>query len=196
MNKFRVLRPFGYNKRCEVGEVIELNDNDAQRLSHLIGKLEDSNYGEDKPNTKLKRGRKKGMKRLFCLMLFLGIAGLVKAEDYTVNLSSYVLTGGATSYLATYPNIAGPVMIDKLIFTTTGTLTTPMLLGIYDTSRTTTTASLAAYFVIGTTSTAVGSAHTLVIDYPYYNPLKLVDPAFFKADGDISYRVYLNVQYR
>lgn len=135
-------------------------------------------------------------KLLMSLIVFVGFVGIACADNYTVTLTSFVKTTDATTFNADAPNIAGGVIIDKIQFCSTNTITTPLLIGVYDLATTTYTATLDAYWVLTGSNTYLPAGQSLTIDYPYYNPLKLTNPYFFKADGDTSHAVQMNLQYR
>jgi hypothetical protein len=134
-------------------------------------------------------------KLLLSLIVFVGFVGIVCADNYTVAITSYVKTGGVTEFLANNEQVDGGVKIDKITFSTVQNVATPILIGVYDTSATTTTATADGYWVIIGTNT-LGGSNSITIDYPYYNPLILHDPMFYKADGNTANTVYMNLQYR
>jgi multisubunit Na+/H+ antiporter MnhF subunit len=141
------------------------------------------------------------MKKLFAvisiLAIFVCFSKPILADNYVCSLTSYTVAGGTGAFAAaTYPLIDGPCLIDKLVFSTTDTLSASILIGVYDEALATTTATVDAYFVLAGTNTTSYSGNYLAVEYPYYNPLKLNNPAFFKVGGDTSKRIWLNVQYR
>ena len=56
---YRASRPFRFNKVVEVGEIVELNDNEADRFAGSIESVESSNFVDSKPHRKYKKGRNK-----------------------------------------------------------------------------------------------------------------------------------------
>jgi hypothetical protein len=59
MEQYRAKRWFGYYKLVDVGEIILLNDDESNRLAHLVEKIDSSNFADDKPNKLYKKGRRK-----------------------------------------------------------------------------------------------------------------------------------------
>jgi hypothetical protein len=139
------------------------------------------------------------MKKLLIVALFCAVVGFVSnasADNYVVALTSYTVDAPTTTFAATYPTIEGGVLIDKLVISTTDTITAPLLIGIYDTATSTALATVDAYYVLIGTTTTSDIGQTLQVDYPYYNALKLSNPGFFKADGDATKKVWVDIQYR
>ena len=138
------------------------------------------------------------------LVLFVGFLGLLligiqKAQagsNYTVALTSYTIASDTTTFDAAYPNISNGCNIDKIVFCTTNTISTPLLIGVYDNCTSTTAATVDRYFVLSGTNTSTLNGNVYVEEYPYYNPLHLTNPGFFKADGDTTHKIYLNINYR
>ena len=135
------------------------------------------------------------------LMLLLGVialsfVGIAQAgNNYVATLSSFTVASDTTTFATLYPQISGGAVIDKLVFSTTNTISTPILIGLYDTCTSTTAATVDGYWII-TGSNTFGGSNSVTIDYQYYNPLSVQNPGFFKADGNTGNKVYMNIQYR
>lgn len=133
-------------------------------------------------------------KLIFTLIASLFLAGSVMAKNYSVVLETYTVLSDTTNFAATYPNIAGGAMIDKIVFTTTNTISTPVLITAYDTATSTTAASVDGYWVLsGTTTTG---SNTVEMDYPYANPLIYTKPGFFSNTSKATVKVYMTIIYR
>lgn len=130
----------------------------------------------------------------FLAVCIVGVFSSVKAENYTGRLSTFTVASGTHSFVSVYPNVAGGMLIDKLTFSTTSPIVTPVLIGVYDHATSTITAAVDAYWVMIGTGTSVLNGG-LDINYPAHNPLKLTNPGFFKAQ-DRSETIYMNIQYR
>jgi len=127
----------------------------------------------------------------FLLMLFVIVclANLSFADDYTCTLSTYNVTGTTSEFaLGAYPQIADGVIVDKLVFSNSGT--TLQTISIYDTATSISAASLSQTFILPSSATAT----ITIIDYPGHNPLKLRNMSVNKSSTATD--VYMNVQYR
>ena len=186
------------------GEIVEMDDRQFQQYSFFVEPIVEERaapFAESKPDKKYKRGRykMKGLLKVVMIVALVFAPMLSMAGNYTVVLSSYDVTHSSTAFDALYPNIAGGIAIDKIVLCTTNTVTTPILIGIYDTATSTTLATNDFYCILAGTSAVVGSGtqgNMTVIDFPPNNPLVLTDPAFYKADGDTTHIVRMTVQYR
>lgn len=141
-------------------------------------------------------------KKMFMILALIGLMFAVQnvqaGSRYTVALTSYTIASSTADFAATYPTISGGVDIDQIVFITTNPISTSLLIGCYNNATSTTAAAAATpeYFVM-TSSSAYCPAHQKdVYEYPYYNPLHLTNPAFFKAGGDTSHQVWANIHYR
>lgn len=140
-------------------------------------------------------------KLLFAVMAILiaGMYSVVKADSYAVILTSYTVGSNTTTFAATYPQVGGGVLIDKVMFVTTTAVTTPLLIGVYDNATSTTAANVSGviqYYLISSSQTTGMGGNTCMVDYPAHNPLRLKNPAFFKADADTTHGVYMSLIYR
>lgn len=135
-------------------------------------------------------------KFLLALIVFVACVSIAKAGSYTAILSSYTVTSGSTSFTGEFPSIDGGVLIDKIILSTTNQITSPLAIGIYDVATSTYEATANSYIVMSGSSPYAPGQNQVVIDYPAHNPLKLSDPGFYKANGDTTHAVHINVQYR
>jgi len=137
------------------------------------------------------------MKKYFFMIVgLLFLVGAVQAKNFTVSLTTFVpsnASGSAEDFLSEFPNISGGAKIDKLIFTTTNTITSPILITAYDTAKTTQAATIDGYWVMPETSSAT---HTLVIDYPAHNPLIYTNPAFVSNTAAATATILLTIIYR
>ena len=130
------------------------------------------------------------MKRLFSVfVLLIELAVISFAADYTCTLSTYNVKGTTSEFaLGAYPQIVDGVIVDKLVFSNSGT--TLQTISIYDTATSISAASLSAKFILPSSATAT----ITIIDYPRHNPLKLRNMAVNKSSTATD--VYMNVQYR
>ena len=130
------------------------------------------------------------MKRLFSVfVLLIELAVISFAADYTCTLSTYNVKGTTSEFaLGAYPQIADGVIVDKLVFSNSGT--TLQTISIYDTATSTSAASLSQIFILPSSATAT----ITIIDYPGHNPLKLRNMSVNKSSTATD--VYMNVQYR
>ena len=188
-------------------ETLDLNDVEMQQYSFFVEQIGHdvlepaAPYADTKPDKKYKRGRykMKGLLKAVMIAALIFAPVLASAGNYTVVLSSFDITTDSTTFETLYPNIAGGVAIDKIVLCTTHTVTTPILIGIYDKGDDTTTATNDFYAILAGTSAVVGSGclgNQTIIEFPANNPLIMTNPAFYKADGDTTHKIHISVQYR
>jgi len=186
------------------GEIVEMDDRQFQQYSFFVEPIVEERaapFAESKPDKKYKRGRykMKGLLKVVMIVALVFAPMMAGAQNYTVVLSSFDITTDTTTFEAMYPNIAGGVAIDKIILNTTNTVTTPILIGVYDTGDTTPTATADMYLILAGTSAVVGSGclgNQTIVDFPANNPLVLTNPTFYKADGDTTHKIRIDVIYR
>ncbi len=112
-------------------------------------------------------------KSLALAAVLAGVAGLAKAADYTVALTTYVPTASATDFgLGAYPNISGTAHPAKLLIANAGA--TAQDVSIYDTCTSSTAATLAGMVSL---SAAIQTAE---IELPR-RLMKLSSPCFIKS---------------
>lgn len=81
----------------------------------------------------------------------IGAAIIARGADYTVTLSTYNPLGSTAEYTAgAYPNISGTVQLRSLILANNGPMET---VSLYDTCTSSTAATLAATFIVGSSTT-------------------------------------------
>jgi len=114
------------------------------------------------------------MKRLLQGLFVLAVmAGVAKAADYTVTLTTYVPTGSAAEFSAgSYPNISGGASLRLIVLANAGA--TAQDVSIYDTCTSSTAATLAG------TISLPGAIGTTVIEVPW-RTYKLTSPCFNKS---------------
>ena len=125
---------------------------------------------------------------LIASLLMVGFVLPVVADDFTVALSTYDVTGSTTDFAAgSYPQVANGLVIDKIEFTNLGA--TQQTITMYDDATSTSTAS-----ACGTYGIVATAGEMITVDWPYYNPLKVRNLAVKKSSA--SSVVHMNIQYR
>ena len=126
---------------------------------------------------------------IVCLLVIFSTKKIV-AQDYTVALTTYTVDAGTTNFmLGGYPNIAGGVKIDQIVFSNTGEQ--QQFVQIYDLGDSSQTAVVAFQVMIPTNSTPMDP---VIVNWPFFNRLKLRNMAAKQLSTGST--VWMNVNYK
>jgi len=141
---------------------------------------------------------RKILNALIAIVFVVGLGSVVNADNYSGTLSTFTVTSATMNFVASgYPMINGGAKIDKIILSSTETLTLPILISVYDTCTSTTAATEDGYWVYPASPTAFGASLGMIsVDYPVNNPRIYTSPAFYMKANGLGKKVYIDIQYR
>jgi hypothetical protein len=107
-------------------------------------------------------------------------AGMAKADDFDIALTTYAVAGQVPG-----ADIAGNIKIDKVILSNSGA--TAQVVTVYELGASSSTIS--SRLVIDVPSNAVDGP--IILDWPYYNPMKVTDFAIRKSTTATTVNAYV-----